>query len=416
MTVETGRAQDYFSGPPDFAVEFAQAGLQWAREHGATAAMVNLRDLWQHDLFAGMEYVAWRLQWDVERPVPDLVAEWLCATVGPEIADRATEMLLDLDDIYRDGFHVRGAAYHTWEPLRHVRTGWVCKGNPFIDSGRGQHRFLRDHYLMAKPELELAIRTMRENTERYDRWLESYRGWMRELPDPQRGQWLEVILERGQYALHINLAYVTAFLRYFDYEDNPDDVYLSLAKAAVTRLEEELELYRRRSADYGNRYMSAANVQGIDEFLKFVRRGMDDLEGAKRAMAEAPDDAGVARILDDAQVRDADLIDSTSNAHLYMQWKGCVDGRDVIRISVPDGTTKMEHFLGDHAGQDEITFNPSPQTPGRYAVKMHLGAERGRVYILDRPSEENGMVLSILLDDRRAGYGSYDFSIYHVPD
>ena len=56
---------------------------------------------------------------------------------GPNLAERVADILLDTDDVYRDGFHIRGMALNTWEPLRHVRKGWVCFGNPFFDDGKG---------------------------------------------------------------------------------------------------------------------------------------------------------------------------------------------------------------------------------------------------------------------------------------
>ena len=415
-TVETGRAQDYFSGPPDFAVEFAQAGLEWALEHGAVAATAGIRDHWQDDLFAGMEYATWQLMWEPYEPVRDIVAGWARAMIGGAAADRVADLLLELSDVYREGFHIRGVSYNTWEPLRHVRTGYVCLGNPFLDGGAGQRRFLRDQYLMARPELESAIRSIDEYTTRYDGLLESYRGWVEELPDPTSGEWLERILARGKYALHINRAYVTAFLRYFEYEDSSDGARRTQAVDAIAALTDELALYRERSASYGSSYMDAANVQGIVEFLEFAEKGIDDPEAVKRAMAGAPDESGVKRILDERLASDAELIDSAPDPYLFCTWRGRVDGRDVLRLSVEDGSVVQEHYLGDPAGCEELVANAAPTGNGRYAVRMNLGDHRGRVHILDAPTPANGMVLSILLDDHRPGYGSYEFEIYWIAE
>jgi len=405
-TVETARAQDYLSGSPDFAVEFAQAGLEWALEHGSVATMMNLRPLWQENLWAGMEYAAWRLAWNPYQPVREIVADWARATIGPQIAERVAEMLLDLDDIHREGFHVRGPSYHTWEPFRHARKGWICKGNPYLDGGRGQHRHLRDIYLMAKPELESGLRTMSEHTARYDRWLDSFRAWMRELDDPERGRWLETILARGQDYLHINLAYVTAFLRYFDYEDNRDGGRRESCVAAVRELEKELERFQSRSSEI---------VQGIEEFLKFARRGLEDIDALERAMARLPNEAEVERILREAQRRDAEAIERNPKARLYARWRGNIDGRDILRFAVNEGTWEIEHCLGDPASTYECTVGERPTGSGRFAARITLGEERCWAYILEQPGKENGETLPIMVEDTLPGQGAHDIGIYWLP-
>jgi len=406
VTVETARAQDYLSGSPDFAVEFAQSGLEWALEKGAVATMINYRGRWHESLWGGMEYTAWRLAWDPYQPVREVVEDWARALVGPEIAARMVDLLLDLDDIHREGFHVHGVAYHTWEPFRHARKGWICRGNPFLDRGRGQHRHLRDLYLMAKPELESGLKTMADHTERYDRWLASYRGLMKELPDPERGRWLEAVLARGADNLHINLAYVTAFLRYFDYEDNADDDRRSRAARAVGELEQELPRFTGRLTQI---------VQGIEVFLTFARRGLDEPDALRAELAEAPDEAAVARVLDQARERDERLIESATNARLCARWQGIVDGRDVLRISLTERTWSLEPLLGDDAITHACSIEERPSGPGRFAVRIVLGGVRGWAHILEQPSESNGHVLSVLLDDRLPSYGSYDIEFHWIP-
>ena len=334
--IETGRAQNYLSGSPDWAVEFAQAVFETAIEHGATASWVNQRDSWEKNLWQGMEYVTSRLAWDLYQPVRDVVRDWASAQVGHEIADRMADLLLDLDDIHREGFHIHGPAYHTWEPFRHARRGWNCKGNPYIDGGYGQHRRLRDIYLMAKPELESGLRMMSTHTQRYDEWLESYRGWLTELPDPEQGRWLETILVEGQDNLHINLAYVLAFLRYFDYTDNPDQEHQQIAKDAIVALLPELERFKS---------VSTETVQGIEVFLEFAERGLNDLKTTEADMARRLDDDGVTKLLQEARDSDGAAIDAASDASQVFRWRGAVDGRSILHIDVAQGTVTIQSII-----------------------------------------------------------------------
>jgi len=404
-------AQDYLSGSPDCAVEFVQAGLEWAYEHGARTMLCAQRKPWDEHLASLMEYTTYRLGWNPYQPVKRIVADWMSATVGPQVADRAAEMLLDLDDIHREGFHVHGPAYHTWEPFRHARYGWICKGNPFLDKGYGQHKLLREIYLMAKPELESGLEKMISHTARYDEWVESFRKWLGDLDDPENGRWLDVILTRGQDYLHINLAYVKAFLRYFDYVDNRDEEHRKIAQKAYDELLPELKRFVNRPNAVPNDVNS--NVQGIDEFVRFAADGLKDIDAAEKAMSEAPDEEGVIELLREARERYETAAASADSVEVG-RWFGSVDGRSILNVAVETGVCTIENLLGDHAQQDEFDFATRDVTKGEYVVKLTMARDRGWAYILQQPSAENGNVLRVMLDDQRSGYGKYEVFFYRV--
>ncbi len=420
--VETSRAQDYFSGPPDFSAEFSQAGLEYALEHGATVAGVNLRDRWQKNLWAALDFVTWRLGWNPYQSVRKLTAEWVAAQIDPKVADRVAEMLLDFNDIYRDGFHIRGPAYHTWEPLVHVRTGFICKGNPLLDNGRGQYRFLRDLYLQAKPELESGLQMMDDATKRFDRWFDDYRRWLHELDEPERGDWMIPILQWGSDILRLNLAYVSAFLRFFDFADaaraGGDTRYRDRAVAAIEELESELENFRasRAESDYNPAFPAAENVQGIDVFLSFAKPGIDDLAGVITSMRNAPDEAAVRRMYEEARERDTALLEKHEDAQVLVRWNGRIDSRDVFRFGLKDGTLVTEHYLGDGGATDSWTGNPRPAGAGRVALRVDRGADRGWAWVLEEPNEANNETLAIQIDDNRPGYGSYEVTAYWIAE
>ncbi len=420
VQVETSRGQDYFSGPPDFSAEFSQSSFEWGLEHGAIGALLGA---WKPrgDLRNALDYATARLAWDPYQPVKSIVADWAASAVGIEVSERVADLLLDLDDIYRDGFHVRGQAYNTWEPLLHVRKGWVCKGNQYLDGGKGQHRFLRDHYLLAKPELESALQTMSVHVDRYDSWLESYRGWMSELPEPEAGRWLELVLERGQASLHLNLAYVRAFLRYFDYEDHDDAERRERARAALAALGEEVSGFRDRTWEQASDYIlnSFANLQGIDELLRFAARGLEDRDALTQAMRDAPDDEAGLAMLADARDADIALLEASgTDAVVVARWTGLVDGRDVLDIDFASEDHSIEHCLGDFVRESACEFPGGSLPPGerRIAVRHVQGHERGYAYALEQPSDSNGKVLRLLLEDLVPGYGSYEVEMLMLPD
>ncbi len=417
--VESARAQDYFSGPPDFAVEFVQAGLEWALERGAVAFATAWTDVFQDRLVSGMEYVAWRLAWDPYQPVPRLCEEWLNATLDPAVSDRVARLLLDTDDIYREGFHIRGPSYHTWEPLVHVRTGWIAKGTPWLDGGYGQHAFLRGQYLQAKPELEHGIGLMDEYTRRFSAWLQEYRGWIKELPDESKGTWLLLILERGERALWMNRAYVRAFLRYFDYEDNSDEDHRRLATLAVEELERQLKDFE--SVSYEGvpgvgQYLGfhSTNTQGIRVFLDFARKGLRDLAALRADFAEGLDDAGVRALLARSQAENRRTVETQPDAPLVLRWRGNIDGREILRVNFAERTSSMEHCYGDGPSQRECRIEPLPGAPGAVAVKYTRGEERGWAHVLEQATKENGYTLTVLLEDRRPGQGAHDIGFYWV--
>jgi hypothetical protein len=420
VQIETGRAQEYFTGPPDMAVEFAQAGLEWGLEHGSIAATLAIQGPWSKTLFDGMDYVCWRMAWDPYQSVKKVTAEWASAVIGPEVADRVTELVMDLDDIYRDGFHIRGPAYHTWEPLVHVRRGWIAKGNVYVDKGRGHHRFLRDLYIMAKPELELGLTMIHECTERYDRWLASYREWIKDLPDPTDGAWFDEILVRGSIVLHMNRAYVTAFLRFYDWMDNRDEEHREKAVGAFAILEKEHAVfwtYRFDETGVGKfRGYASANTQGIDTFMEYAKPALDDLDGAIAKLMKRPGPGEVAGFLDESQVSDADAVDACQNAVEYLQWLGNIDHREVLHVNVVEGTSSIQHCSGDGPDQRSCMIRENPAGYGRFAVKIHAGGDRGWVYILEQPSKANGNMLNMLMEDHIPGQGAYDIRVYWLPE
>lgn len=419
--VETTRAQDYFSGSPDFAAEFAQAGLEYALEHGSQAAGVNISgSRWSKTLWSGLEYVAWNLAWNPYIPVHKLTSDWAAGMFGSEISGQVADMLLDMDDIYRDGLHIRGPAYHTWEPLSHLRTGFICKGNPFLDQGRGQYRFLRDLYLQAKPELDTGLATMESATRSFDRWRDEFRRWIRGIDDPARGEWLTDVLDYGKDVLHLNLAYVRGFLRFFDFADaarvGGSSRYRTIAETAVAELEAELQRYResREQSDYVVRFNAAENVQGIEVFLRLARQGLSDLSALIAAMRNSPDDEGVIRMLNDAKRRDEQRLKDAPDAQLLVQWNGRVDGRDVVRFKLNDGAIESDHYLGDGLRTDECEIAGVPDLPGSPAVRMNRGGERGWVYVLQAPTDRNDQTIELLIEDGRPGYASYDFEVFWI--
>jgi hypothetical protein len=260
---------------------------------------------------------------------------------------------------------------------------------------------------MAKPELESGLRMMSTHTQRYDEWLESYRGWLTELPDPEQGRWLETILVEGQDNLHINLAYVLAFLRYFDYTDNPDQEHQQIAKDAIVALLPELERFKS---------VSTETVQGIEVFLEFAERGLNDLKTTEADMARRLDDDGVTKLLQEARDSDGAAIDAASDASQVFRWRGAVDGRSILHIDVAQGTVTIQHLLGDSAQQTEFLHSDMPQSSGRFCARLTQSQERGWSYILEQPSDANNNTLSVLMDDNLPGFAPYDVGLYWVSE
>ena len=157
---------------------------------------------------------------------------------------------------------------------------------------------------------------MTEHVGRYDEHVSRLREWDSELAEPGAAGWLLTVLDRGQASLHLNLAYVTAFLRYFDYEDEPDDAHVDRARVALAALEEELASFRVR--DFGdipeNAEQCLRNVQGVDVFISLARSGLTDLPTLRARLTEAPDSRGVIRLLDEARERDRRLIAESPGA------------------------------------------------------------------------------------------------------
>ena len=418
--VETARAQDYFSGPPDFSAEFAQAGLTYALERGSKGMACNIRDRWSQNLWHALEYATCRFGWNPYQNVKSVVADWVRAQLSPEVADRTAEILLDLDDVYRDGFHIRGPSLHTWEPLVHARTGWIAKGNHHIDGGRGHYEFLRGQYLQAKPTLTSGMKIMADTVARYDGYVEEVRSW-RDGVLKGEGEWFEHILVRGGGTLHINKAYVDAFLLTFNYMDEGGDDLLKAAQESLKVLAEELERFNsvswRDVPGCGQYYGFASdNVEGIEVFLGFAEECLRAPESLRQRMAEEADADRIEAVLSAAQRNDDAAVTEQPDAPVCFSWTGNLDGRTLVTVNFADGTWSAKHCFGDPTSANAAEVTVPPATPGRCAVKYLDGAHRGWAYVVQQPAEDNGNTLVLMLEDRVPGQYKHDIEVCWVAD
>jgi hypothetical protein len=387
----------------DYSLGYIQAGMQYALEHGAVGlawgAVVGTEPLYE-----SVSYAAWRLSWTPRADLTEILGDWARRRLGPVAASEVPHIFLTLGDIFRDNWYLRPVAIRVWTPQPLVNVDFfVVKGNPLLDQGSGQDRFLRDLYLSCKPWLRETMSEVGEGVERYD---EIIREWTRLRPvlaDPAVGEQLARRFRRAREAMDVYRAYVQTFLICYAYRDTPTQQLHDEFAYRLADLTRTFDRYQKSDPAY--------RPMGIRVFLDIARRTLANPDRLEKEMKDAPTADQIEQKLKADESHDDALARQYPNAETFFSWTGAVDGRDVLVLQ--GDKLSDDHWVANYPDnvQAHVT-RPLPQQPLQYFIVRQAG--RGWMTLLEAPSAENGWTAKIFVDDPLPGTDVYRFELRGV--
>lgn len=385
---------------PDYMGEWFQAGLNYALGRGATAIVTGMpTNLWM----SAHHYAAHRLAWDPRIQPGELAEDWAAKVFGRPARRKIARMLLLSDDAMRKALYIKPyASTQAWNPLSHVMTGmFVVEGEPLIDRGAAHAKFLRELYLVSKPQFEETLEEMSQGLEIYDEMLRLYSQARPRIKRKLGGEAGRSI-RNGRSFLAANVAYVTAFMNFFRYEEEGTDRSRRAAARSLRRLKKALGRYMETPGSF--------DPLGIETFIGLADQGLSDLEAYRSRLEEAPNEFEKEEILSSARKTDEKLVTRPS-ARKILYFEADVDGAELVIVRGRELSTR--HLADEMTVGIRYEFCEPLPKGGFLAIRPI--EVRGWAYVAEQPSPENGHTGKILVLDPQDGRSVYRFELYWIP-
>lgn len=387
---------------PDYMGEWFQAGLNYALGRGVVGAAFGFpSSMWMD----AHHYAARRLMWEPHLSPSQLAKDWAAQVFGRKASTAIARMLLLSDDAMEKALYIRPyASTQAWNPLSHLLTGlFVVKGDPVLDRGKEHARFLRELYLLSKPHHDATLEEFREGLGIYDRMLGLFGQARPRISNKEALAKARVSMSQGRDFLALNMAYVTAFMRFFRYEEEATQQARRAARQDVLRLRKALGRYREKVGWY--------NTIGVETFLGLAETGLADLAKYREMLAKAPDAVGARDIMAQARRKDEALV-ARPDAEKVLHFEANVDGAELLTIK---GDSLTNQHISDEATTDILYrfYQGIPRRKGTLAVRPI--EVRGWAFVAEQPSEGNDWAARILVKDPQNGRSIYKFEAYWIP-
>jgi len=295
------------------------------------------------------------------------------------------------------------ASTHPWNPLEHLMTEmFVVGGDPYLDGGREHARFLREMYLLSKPQLDDTLDEMGEGLNIYDDMLRLFTRARPHVGDRELSGSAAKSLREGRAFLGLNVAYVRAFMNFFMYEDEETTRARKRAESSLSSLRRSLERYRRDVGRY--------STIGIETFIDLAEAGLRDLERYRNRLMQAPGHLETRDLLARRRREDEELVNA-EGARRILRFEADVDGAELLIIK--GRNLKTVHIAGEGTTGINFEFYEDLPSGGLLAVKP-LEA-RGWAYVVVQPGQKNGRTAKIMIQDPQNGRSVYKIEVYWIP-
>ena len=341
--------------------------------------------------------------------VKEIAHDFAAIYFGTRAADDLAEILMLTPRIYKYGMYIAPAAHGQFASLTHLRlTTFPVKGLPNLDKGRKHMEFLYDIYLRCRPWIEETYLYLDHGLRLADEARGIAYKSTKKISDPRKKELIENNAEMTYSLVEVNNYYVKALISYFQYREYPSTEHKNLLAHYSDLLNQAILTFR---VVPGFIY----RLDGIEQLQVNIQNALENVERAEEILANAPDDAGIDKLIDDQQTKYTEVLDKyMDEAVKVVYWQGRVDGRDLLKVKGKEIT--IEHLRYDNILETSKEFSTPLPAKNYTVIPVDIQSRSFGPFILEQPSVKNDYTVTLYLSDSPMhGYSWWKFELYYIP-
>ncbi|MEA3478541.1 MAG: hypothetical protein U9R60_10215 [Bacteroidota bacterium] len=397
---------------PTFPGSWYQGGLKTylsVENSNCKGADFGLQSKESWDTWTLTAYTVYRLTWEPDMDVKEIAHDFAAIYFGTEAADDLAELLMLTPRIYKYGMYIAPAAHGQFASLTHLRlTTFPVKGLPNLDKGRKHMEFLYDIYLRCRPWIEETYLYLDHGLSLADEARNIANRSAVKISDPGKKKLIENNAEMTYSLVEVNNYYVKAMISYFQYREKPSPEYKNLLAHYSDLLNKAILAFKEVP---GVIY----RLDGIEQLQVNIKDALENVERAGEVLANAPDDAGIDKLIDDQQAKYIEVLEKyMDEAVKVVYWQGRVDGRDLLKVKGNEIT--IEHLRYDNILETSKEFSIPLPAKNYTVIPVDIQSRSFGPFILEQPSAKNDYTVTLYLSDSPMhGYSWWKFELYYIP-
>jgi hypothetical protein len=354
-------------------------------------------------------YTVFRLAWNPNEDVKTVARDFASIHFDKDAAEYLADILLLSPNAYKYGIYIEPVAHGDFRSLPHLRlTTFPVKGFPRLDNGKKHIDFLNTIYLRCKPWKTETLLYLNFGLDVAQTMVEKSNKAKPLMTDKELTEKVSNSVDLTYWLIKTNNLYVKTFFSYFDYRDFPTE---ENKKSLLNNAQELQESMKKFKAIPGCLY----RLDGMEQLLKNVDQLVKDFQREKEKLASAPSDEGIKKIIAEQQAKYAEILQKyQKKAVKFLEWKGRVDGRDLIHIKAD--RLEVEHLRYDNIAEMDFQFFKSLPRKNVAVLIKDIQARSFRPFVLEQPCQENDYTVTLYLSDYpEHGYSWWKFDLYYIP-
>ena len=397
---------------PTFPGTYFQGGLKTylsVENSNCVGADFGVRSKEGWDTYALTAYTSFRLTWEPNMDVKDIARDFASIYFGTEAADDVAEVIMLTPRIYKYGMYIAPAAHGQFASLTHLRlTTFPKKGLPNLDSGRKHMEFLNDIYLRCFPWIEETYIYLDHGLKLAGEARSIVNKSASKISDSKKREQLINNAEMTYRLVEVNNFYVKAMISYFQYRETHSLEHKKLLLKYSENLDISMQEFREVPG-------FVYRLDGIEQLQINIKAALEDVAKAEEILANAPDDAGIDKLIDDQQAKYIEVLeDYKDEAVKVVYWQGRVDGRDLFKVK--GDKIEIEHLRYDNILETTEKFTSALPAKEYTVIPVDIQSRSYGPFVLEQPTAENDFTVTLYLSDSPMhGYSWWKFELYYIP-
>ncbi|MEN8194432.1 MAG: hypothetical protein ABFS12_16545, partial [Bacteroidota bacterium] len=361
------------------------------------------------DTWALTAYTVYRLTWEPNMDVKKIAHDFAAIYFGIEAADDLSELLMLTPKIYKYGMYIEPAAHGQFASLTHLRlTTFPVKGLPNLDNGRKHIEFLYNIYLRCRPWIEETYLYLDHGLKLANEARDIAKKSATKIVNPEKKEMIQNNAEMTYRLVEVNNLYAKAIISYFQFRGSHSSEDKKLLVKYSKELNTAMQVFRKVPG-------FAYRLDGIEQLQDNINEALKDVEKAEEVLANAPDDDGIDKLIDDQQAKYKEVLEKYKDeAVKFVYWQGRVDGRDLFKVK--EHEIEIEHLRYDAILETSEDFSTSLPDKEYTVVVKDIQSRSFGPFVLEQPSAENDFTVTLYLSDSPMhGYSWWKFELYYIP-